>query len=1318
MGVPSRMGVRSRLADLGTVLVKRFGQNKPTDVAAGETAAGMDVTRPFSPGEPIGPYDGYSRTPRSRDFVPGYNIAARPRSHERVAFETLKGLVEAYDVAQTCIWHRIDSIRALEWSLVPVRGFSGDADTAIDRGMAALEKPDRKTPFPNWLAKWLYDVLAYDAGTLYRMRNRGGRPIGLKVVDGTLVAPLLDYWGDSPEPPAEAYVQYVHGLPWNWLTRDDLVYEPFRPVANSPYGRAPLESVLLNANTDLRFQAYFLQRFTEGNIPEAFASAPETWSPNQIEQFQEYWDAFMLGDQSVKHQIRWIPGGSSIAWSNEKDFQDHFSLFLMRKTCAAFHVVPADLGFTESVNRSSGETQADVQHRVGDLPLIAHIQGILTTFLRKDLGLPLQFLFDTGQEKDDRLAQAQAWEIYISSGMASPDEGREKLLGLPGDPQRPTPRFYATNRLGPVPLLSIQGVSGKVDSETFGPAPDQPVLYQPFVAAPGVVPAAGTTDAKASLAAEDAYQLQVRDQLEGQTAQPGPVAKDGTPTVGVTAETGIVSYDLNGRSGSAGRHRAPDDEDDPDEAQRAELVKRELAAFRNFRAARRRSGAWRDFTFVHTDPVTGHRLNDAGRLAVRKAAGQVAVAGLAVRAADTGRVLMLQRALDDDDPAGGTLEFPGGHIEEGETPLRAAWREWSEETGCIPPPGECTGEWTSSNDIYQGIVWTVTNEACVPVRGDAQVGNPDDPDGDCVEAVMWVDPDHLVDNPMVRPELAADLVLVLTALGGDPPGELVKAGGGPKDPAPAPDWPGWEWDQQVADHWAPLIADATGSALTEQRAAQVVAAYQSTDQPSDDTSRDAAVATVALWLARQDITATPQLTQTLTGLYADAYLIGAASASALLDGGKPDLGGWRPGDTATTQDRLAQLDGTPGLADLLDTAPDMAAGILDTRTEAAARVLLDGTAAGDSTANMTAGLLAAFSNIGGARTVAVTEVVAASSVASMALYVARGVEWGRWVTDPSGNVCALCIANADAGPVRIGDAYPSGHSESPAHPHCRCEVVPAGTRTAGGFGGAAAAVDDEEAAATESEAEAGAAEAVATTEASLESSVATGVTDREVLGGGVSAETSLVTFADGTRAVEKVARSYAEREPDEATDAETLAAKLGRAIGVQVPDAVRTADNTVYLAYVADAETGMEKALTDRALAELADTTAGRQLGLFDLLTQNTDRNTGNWLVDGGGGLWGIDHGWAFNEFSTTEGMQIVTGRNPFAGGLLQMNDAGEVTGGSGGFSLVDLDHLRTALTGLQGDFTSLGRESWYQQTLDRLDWLAQHATGDGTLFG
>jgi 8-oxo-dGTP pyrophosphatase MutT (NUDIX family) len=765
------MSVRSRIAGTLTRAAQALGGQPQTMREAAETASQMGTQHQFSPGEPIRPHDGYSRHPRAHDFVTGYNIATRPRTHERVSFDTLRGLIEAYDVAQIAIWHRIDSIRSLDWKLIAADGYGGDVTDAIPAGMAALRKPDRVTSFEAWLAKWLWDVLAYDAGSLYRMRNRGGRCVGLSVVDGTLIAPLLDYWGNSPEEPAEAYVQYINGLPWNWLTRGDLIYEPFRPRANSPYGHAPLESIILNANTDIRFQIYFLERFTEGNIPEAFAAAPETWSPDQIEQFQEYWDSFMYGDQSRKHQIRWMPGGSTIAWSNEKDFSDAFSLHMMRKSCAAYHVVPSDLGFTESVNRSSGESQADVQHRVGDLPLGHYIERVVTSFLQDDLGLPLQHKFDWGEEQDDRYQQAQADEVYLRNAVVGASEIREMRFGLAEPAGQVVPRVFFTERAGPIPLASLYAVAGKVDPQTAAPDPGAPLPRQAFAAVPGVLPAPAMRE------------MPLAEREFGPAAlppapapQPGRVEKDGDggPTVGITTDTGVYGYDLAGQD---------EDDDEDSERERAEEVRKEMAAFRRFERARRRSGAWRDFTFAAVAPVPAHRLNDAGRLVVRKAAGQVAVAGLAVLAEDTGRVLMLQRALGEDDPAGGTWEFPGGHLEDGETPLRAARREWAEETGCVPPPGAQTGSWVSADGVYQGIVWTVPSEDCVPVRADTEITNPDDPDGDQVEAIAWWDPEHIPGNPSVRQELLASTDDVMAALGTGEPVE--KAGAGPKGQPPS-----------------------------------------------------------------------------------------------------------------------------------------------------------------------------------------------------------------------------------------------------------------------------------------------------------------------------------------------------------------------------------------------------------------------------------------------------------------------------------------------------------------------------------------------------
>jgi 8-oxo-dGTP pyrophosphatase MutT (NUDIX family) len=144
-------------------------------------------------------------------------------------------------------------------------------------------------------------------------------------------------------------------------------------------------------------------------------------------------------------------------------------------------------------------------------------------------------------------------------------------------------------------------------------------------------------------------------------------------------------------------------------------------------------------------------------------------AGLAVVAADTGRVLLLQRALDDNDesadPAAGTWEFGGGHIEGDETPWDAATREWSEEVGTPVPPGHVIGTWISPNGVYQGFAYSTPNEDAVHINLDyPHVSNPDAPVHAKPESAAWFEVGDLAGMPSLRSELAADLPMVLREL--------------------------------------------------------------------------------------------------------------------------------------------------------------------------------------------------------------------------------------------------------------------------------------------------------------------------------------------------------------------------------------------------------------------------------------------------------------------------------------------------------------------------------------------------------------------------
>lgn len=132
------------------------------------------------------------------------------------------------------------------------------------------------------------------------------------------------------------------------------------------------------------------------------------------------------------------------------------------------------------------------------------------------------------------------------------------------------------------------------------------------------------------------------------------------------------------------------------------------------------------------------------------------VAGVALKAADSGRILMIQRSNNDEkDPARGTWEIPGGHLEDGDqTSLHGAVREWEEEVGQpFPEGGHLTHVWRSGP--YVGHVVVVPDESCVNFGDGRSTTNPDDPDGDDHEQSAWWDPDHARKNPALREECKA-----------------------------------------------------------------------------------------------------------------------------------------------------------------------------------------------------------------------------------------------------------------------------------------------------------------------------------------------------------------------------------------------------------------------------------------------------------------------------------------------------------------------------------------------------------------------------------
>ncbi len=563
---------------------------------------GINWAEPFSPGTPLRPFYGYNKRPRNYNYTTGRNTSTEIR-HDRIPFETLDKIITGYDVAQICIRYIINDMVSFRPMFLPMDGWEDNAKSEIQEAKRFFHKPDNVNLFHAWLTKWMWDIFKYDAGALYKQRNKAGKLISLKVIDGTTIAPMVDYFGDQPTGGAPAYQQFIMGVPWDWISANDLVYQPKWPVSNSPYGMSPIESVLINANTDVRLQLYFLQFFTAGTVPEAFLNAPADMSdPDGLRALQEYFDAMLYGNQEGRHGVKFLPNGSSLQSYKPTQFDPEVAEYVLRRTVAAFNLVPHNLGFTNDVNRASGDTQMDVQDRISSTPNVVHFTAILNDILQNELDLPVQIKFDTGREKEDRLIEAQAHQLYVSMGAESPDEVRENVLALPVNKDERVPRFY-TSRTGPVPLSALIAVAGNVNPETGAPFAGS-VIPQSYIW-PGMQQPDPTE--QQSIHTNQPPHPDHKLPYEAPNAQP-------TRTHG---EGGNPNYEppspLDPSKG--GYEVKPDN-------QVTKEVYEELKAFERYVKNRiKNNGSWRQFDFKHLDSERAKLANSIGETAFIKAGG-------------------------------------------------------------------------------------------------------------------------------------------------------------------------------------------------------------------------------------------------------------------------------------------------------------------------------------------------------------------------------------------------------------------------------------------------------------------------------------------------------------------------------------------------------------------------------------------------------------------------------------------------------------------------------------------------------------------------
>ena len=420
---------------------RRQDQHTQAALVPARTASGAEPM--FSPGEPIAPTPGLAAPdggPRQWAFPVGYNIGRLPRAGETTSFSELRNLAALYDGVQLCERVYFDLLGRLEPHVIPRQealaegedGSSREYREAARRIEGFLESPDRAQDLRSWLVAFVRDLLEIDAVAVYTRRTRSGRLHALELVDGTTIKPLLDQGGRAPQPPAPAYQQFLYGVPAGEYALDELDYLRETARTESPYGLSRVERVILRVNQALRKQHFDLARFTDGATPLGLIEPPTTlnWTPEELDIFERAFNGLLAGNSELRVRAKVLPPGASWQSLAGDDPLMEFDRFLLNVTVAAFGLTMDELGFTETSNRSTGQTQESVVYRRAVAPVAALVAGYLTRKVRRWLDPRMTITFAGLEEPEDFATRAEAFAKLIPLGVVSPIQAA-RLLRLP-----------------------------------------------------------------------------------------------------------------------------------------------------------------------------------------------------------------------------------------------------------------------------------------------------------------------------------------------------------------------------------------------------------------------------------------------------------------------------------------------------------------------------------------------------------------------------------------------------------------------------------------------------------------------------------------------------------------------------------------------------------------------------------------------------------------------------------------------------------------------------------------------------------------------
>ena len=439
---------------MATSLIKTVASAlSPIFRPAGNLIDGVNPGSWASPQNPIRPTLQLGVGIRQWDFTPGINLQFTPRGDVAIKFPQLWNVSNSFDLCRLMIEKRKNDISNRTWSIrvIPKPGETKKARVAretntpnVAKATNLLKYPDGVHRFDLWVRMWAEQMLVFDAPTTYPMRSIGGDLLSLRLISGATITPLLDQDGFRPAPPSPAYQQIILGIPtanlasqkarefsapmrdkWQAGSPSELFYHPKNPRVDSRWGFSPVEQIIVTLSIAANRQQFLRDFYVSGNVPEGLLPMPESWTAQQIKDFQKWFDSMLAGNLKMKRRMIMVPDAKhEPTMTKHEALTDVTDDYLNRVVAFAFGESPQPL--VKQVGHQSTAKEGNDQAQASGLePDLNHIAGSLNDILAAHGYDDVQFTWDEADELDPVKASTRD-DVDLKNGSKTLNQVREE----------------------------------------------------------------------------------------------------------------------------------------------------------------------------------------------------------------------------------------------------------------------------------------------------------------------------------------------------------------------------------------------------------------------------------------------------------------------------------------------------------------------------------------------------------------------------------------------------------------------------------------------------------------------------------------------------------------------------------------------------------------------------------------------------------------------------------------------------------------------------------------------------------------------------